>query len=83
MAVVDGSFVFMGFSDNGEPLLTDPDQSCSSSCEPTLINLSNEAPIKKGKLAEVTVVATSKWLSEPCPLPVLSDKTKEILKVGI
>ena len=74
----------MGFSDNREPLLTDPDQSCSSSCEPTPINLSTEAPIaKKQKVAEVTVVATSKWLPEPCPLPVLSDKTKEILKAGI
>ena len=49
MVVVDGSFVFMGFSDNGEPLLTDPYQSCSSSCEPTPINLSTEAPIKKQK----------------------------------
>ena len=32
---------------------------------------------------EVTVVATSKRLSEPCPLPTVSERTKEILAGGI
>ena len=85
MAVVDGPFDFTGFNDNGEPLLTDPNQPCSSSYEPTPINTSTEAPTtKKQKVAgEVTSVATSKRLPEPCPLPIISEKTKQILAGGI
>ena len=62
MAVIDGSFDYMGFNDNGEPPLTDPDQPCSSSYQPTPINVSiestpihvsTEAPkAKKQKVAE-------------------------------
>ena len=83
MAVVDGPFDFTGFNDNGKS--TDPNQPCNSSYEPTPINISTEAPTtKKQKVAgEVTVVVTSKRLPEPCPLPIIFEKTKEILAGGI
>ena len=32
---------------------------------------------------EAAVVVTGNWLPEPCPLPILSDKTKEVLTRGI
>ena len=93
MAIDDGPVDFMGFTD---PLITDPDQPFSSSYEPTPINVSTEAatptnisteePVtKKPKVAKtkVTVVATGSRLPEQCPLPVISERTKEIISSGI
>ena len=37
------AWLFMGYTDNGESPLTDPDQPCSSSYEPTPINVPTEA----------------------------------------
>ena len=49
--------------------------------------ISTEAPkSKKQKVAEklgAIVVVTGNRLPEPCPLPILSDKTKEVLTRGI
>jgi len=91
MAVVDGPFNFMGF-DNGESPLTDPEQPCSSSYEPTPTSVSSEVAIpinisegpktKKAKV-KVTVVTTGSRLPEPCPLPIVSERTKEIIANGI
>ena len=54
---------------------------------PTPINISTEGPATKNQRvverSEVTVVATSKRLPEPCPLSIISEKTKEILAGGI
>ena len=99
MAVVDGPFNFMGYIDNRESPLTDPDQPCSSSSyKPTpttatsvsteavtLINNSTEGPkAKKTKVTQkVTVVTTGSRLPEPCPLPIFSERTKEIISSGI
>ena len=92
MAVVNQPYL-MGYTDNGESLLIDPDQpSCSSSYEPTPTNVSTEeatGPIKistegsKAKKKKVTVVATGSRLPEPCPLPILSERTKDIISNGI
>ena len=49
----------MGFSDNGESPLTDPDQPCSSSYELTPINVSTEVepPINiSGTFASVLII---------------------------
>ena len=48
--------------------------------------ISTEAPkSKKQKVAEKlgATVVTGNRLPEPCPLPILSDKTKEVLTRGI
>ena len=74
----------MGYTDSGESLL------CSS-YEPTPVptNVSTEvaAPINtegpKAKKKKVTVVATGSRLPEPCPLPILSERTKDIISNGI
>ena len=74
----------MSHTDDGESPPTDPDQP-SSSYEPTLTNVSTEVvtPIKistkgpktkKKKVTNITVVATSSRLPEPCPLPILSEE---------
>ena len=96
MAVVDGPFNFMGYTDNGESPPTDSDQPCSSSSyKPTptsvsteavtLINNSTEGPkAKKTRVTKkVTVVTTGSRLPEPCPLPIFSERTKEIISSGI
>ena len=96
MAVVDGPFNFMGYTDNEESPPTDSDQPCSSSSyKPTptsvsteavtLINNSTEGPkAKKTKVTKkVTVVTTGSRLPEPCPLPIFSERTKEIISSGI
>lgn len=93
MAVVDGPFSFIGFN---ESPLTDPDQPCSSGYEPTPINISTEAATsinisaegpktKKTKVTKnkVTVVATGSQLPEPCPLPIISERTMDIISNGI
>ena len=88
MAVVNGPY-FMSYTDNGESPLTDPDQP-STSYEPTLTNVSTEVvtPIKistegpktkEKKVTNITVVATGSRLPEPCPLSILSERTKEIV----
>ena len=92
MAVVDGSFDFM--RDTNEPLLCDLDH--ISSYDPSPINISNEAAtsistsepegpkLKKAKVAKiVTVVTTGSQLPEPCPLPIISERTKNIIANGI
>ena len=95
MAVVDGPFNFMDFTNNGES--PDPDQPCSSDslCDPTPINISTEAATsintsaegpktKKAKMTKnkVTVVATGGRLPEPCPLPIISERTKDIISAS-
>ena len=90
MAVVNGPYL-MGYTDSEESLLTDPDQPSCSSYEPTPVptNVSTEvaAPINtegpKAKKKKVTVVATGSRLPEPCPLPILSERTKDIISNGI
>ena len=95
MAVVDGPFNFMGFTNNGES--PDPDQPCSSNslCDPTPINISTEAATsintsaegpktKKTKVTKnkVTVVTTGGRLPEPCPLPLISERMKDIISAS-
>ena len=85
MAVVNKPY-FMDYTDNEEPLLTDTHQPCSS-YEPTVTNVSTETATPtnnftegpKAKKMKVTVVATGNRLSEPCPLPILSERTKDII----
>ena len=92
MAIVNGPVDFMGFTDP----LTNQDQAFSGSYEPALIDVSTEAttptnisaeePVtKKPKVTKmnVTVVATGSRLPEQCPLPVISERTKEIISNGI
>lgn len=53
----------------------------------TPINISTEGPkTKKTKVAKnnnVTIITTGSRLPEPCPLPILSERTKEIISGGI
>ena len=51
----------------------------------TLINNSTEGPkAKKTKVTKkVTVITTGSQLPEPCPLPIFSERTKEIISSGI
>ena len=80
----------MDYTDTEEPLLTDPDQPCSS-YKPSVTNVSSEMATltnnftkgPKTKKMKVTVVATGSRLPEPCPLPILSERTKDIISNGI